>query len=531
MLIVQRTEASFCFIGGLPVKNALVTDAISLQPATTLASKLAVEIEKILDTKLTEAEKIERLIASYQVIESRLQAVLDTVGEAVCIIDENDQVVAWNSQSERLYGIATDEIIGKPIECFFSNLLLTKVMKNHQMVIETYHNPCPGTHVLINASPVRLADKVIGGVCAERNITELVHLNQKLSQTSLEVQSLKEEIDKINSKTDCFSAIYGHSSLIVESVSMARRVSATNVPILLRGESGSGKEIFARAIHNTSQRSGDFVAINCGAITATLFESELFGYQSGAFTGADRKGKTGLFEKAHGGTLFLDEIGELPKEMQVKLLRVLQEKSFYRVGGDKPVKVDVRIIAATHRDLEQMITQREFRDDLYYRLNVVTMSLPALRERLEDIPELVHRGLHHFSTIHGKKFTKVEPAVMAVFLDYSWPGNVRELYNVLERLVILADSDTLTLDYLPDNLLSVKPRSHERKPVSGSVDLLTVTSATERELIERILEETHYNKASAAKKLGIPRSTLYYKMRQLGLCVNKLTVSLNNGHN
>ncbi len=464
-----------------------------------------------------EPAMIECLIELYYQQGARLQAVLDTVSEAICIIDDNDQVVAWNGRAEQLYGISAAQIIGEPIERFFSNLLLTKVMKERQEVIEKYHKPCSGTHVLINAKPIRLTDKVIGGICAERDITEMVQLHQKLSETNLEVQSLKQEIDKIQFQTDCFSSICGHSRSIVEAVNMARKIAATNVPILLRGESGSGKEVFSRAIHKASQRSGLFMAINCGAIPVTLFESELFGYQPGAFTGADRKGKAGLFEKAHGGTLFLDEVGELPKEMQVKLLRVLQEKCFYRIGGDKPVNVDVRIIAATHRDLEKMIDQGEFRDDLYYRLNVVSMNLPSLRERPEDIPELVHKGLQHFGIIHNKEITKVDPAVMAAFLEYNWPGNVRELYNVLERLVILTESEFLGIDDLPANFHCVKMYAKNKLQASAAIDLPSATNAMERELIKQVLQEKNYNKAATAKKLGIPRSTLYYKMQQLGL--------------
>ena len=356
---------------------------------------------------------LERLMELYRTQEVRMQAILNTVGEAVCMIDEENHVVFWNECAEQLYGITANEIIGVPIENFFSNLWVTKVMKEGQAIKEKYHNPRSGTHVLINANPVHSGNRIIGGVSSERNITEVVHLNKELSRTSLEVKSLKEEIDKINAESDAFSVICGHNSAILDTVRMARKVAAANIPVLLRGESGTGKELFARAIHATSRRSGKFIGINCGAIPFNLFESELFGYQAGAFTGADRKGKAGLFEMAHGGTLFLDEIGELPREMQVKLLRVLQESSFYRVGGDKPISVNVRIIAATNRDLEKMIVLREFRDDLYYRLNVVTMYLSPLRERREDIPELVHRGLQHFGHVHNKKIVRVEPAVMA----------------------------------------------------------------------------------------------------------------------
>lgn len=462
-------------------------------------------------------ESFEQLLTLYQLQQARLEALLDTVNEAVCIIDESDKVVVWNRHAELLYGIAINEIIGRPIEGFFSNLMLTKVMKERRTVHEQYHTPCPDTHVLINARPVKLSGEVIGGVCAERDITEVVQLNQKLSQTHQEVQTLKQEIDKIYSQSDSFSSIYGHGPAIREAVSVARRVAATTVPVLLRGESGTGKELFARAIHDASQFSGPFIAINCGAISPNLFESELFGYQPGAFTGADRKGKIGLLEQANGGTLLLDELGDMPKDMQVKLLRVLQDKSFYRVGGNKAIHIDVRIIAATHRNLEEMIKRGEFREDLYYRLNVVAVSLPSLRDRLDDIPELVHKGIQHYGTIHNKKISKVNPALMAAFIQYPWPGNIRELFNVLERLVILADSDHLGVENLPANFcqLLYPIENLEACAVDGS--LLAKTISLEKEVIGRVLAEHHFNKAAAAKKLGIPRSTLYYKMQKLGL--------------
>lgn len=472
-------------------------------------------IEKQQSEKIIES--YEQLSKLYQLQQARLEALLDTVNEAVCIIDEADKVVVWNHHSETLYGIAVDEIINQPIERFFSNLMLTKVMKERRTVYEQYHTPCPDTHVLINARPVKLAGQVIGGVCAERDITEVVQLNQKLTQTHEEVQSLKQEIDKIHSQSDSFSAIYGHSTAIREAISIARRIAGTTVPVLLRGESGTGKELFARAIHDASQFYGPFIAINCGAISPNLFESELFGYQPGAFTGADRKGKIGLLEQANGGTLLLDELGDMPKDMQVKLLRVLQDKSFYRVGGNKAIHIEVRIIAATHRNLEEMIKNGEFREDLYYRLNVVAVSLPSLRERLDDIPELVHKGIQHYGTVHNKNISKVNPALMAAFIQYPWPGNIRELFNVLERLIILADSDQLGVDNLPANFCKLLYHMETLDACAVEGGLLARTISMEKEVIGKVLEEHHFNKSAAAKQLGIPRSTLYYKMQKLGL--------------
>jgi transcriptional regulator with PAS, ATPase and Fis domain len=286
---------------------------------------------------------------------------------------------------------------------------------------------------------------------------------------------------------------------------------------LLRGESGTGKELFARAIHDASQVSGPFIAINCGAISPNLFESELFGYEPGAFTGADRKGKVGLLEQANKGTLLLDELGDMPKDMQVKLLRVLQDKSFYRVGGNKAIHIDVRMIAATHRNLEEMIKNGEFREDLYYRLNVVAVSLPSLRDRLDDIPELVHKGIQHYGTIHNKNISKVNPALMAAFIQYPWPGNIRELFNVLERLVLLADGDQLGVEHLPANFCQLIYSAENVDACAAVGGLLEKTISLEKEVIGKVLAELHFNKAAAAKKLGIPRSTLYYKMQKLGL--------------
>ncbi|SDD40354.1 sigma 54-interacting transcriptional regulator [Sporomusa acidovorans] len=496
-------------------------DIVENYPANLLRTPVLFEDDQKIVGISTPESLIDALLTQYHLQQARMTAVLDTVGESVCIIDPNNKVVVWNKRAERLYGIAADSILGNRIDNFFTNLLVKKALAEQLVVKDQYHKPCSSTHVLINAAPIFLKSEVVGGVSAERDITEVVTLNQELTRTSRKVQSLESQIDKINAGTDAFANVSGHSPGIVTAVSMARRVAATNAPLLIRGESGTGKEVFARAVHTASGRQGKFMEINCGAIPANLFESELFGYQSGAFTGADKKGKVGLIELADGGTVFLDEIGEMPKEMQVKLLRVLQEKSFYRVGGEKPIQVDVRIISATHRDLEEMIVTGDFREDLYYRLNVVTLYLPPLRDRREDIPELVYRKLKNFTANSNQEavINKVDPALMAVFLEHDWPGNVRELNNILERLVILTDGDSLTTANLPPNFLT---NGHHGKPIdklpeNAKLKTIPELSTLERLLIEQTLKEVNFNKAMAAKKLGIPRSTLYYKMHQFNL--------------
>ncbi|MHC1758399.1 MAG: sigma-54 interaction domain-containing protein [Negativicutes bacterium] len=460
-------------------------------------------------------DMFQQVLDSQRLQQDRLAAVLDTVNEAVTIVDADNKVVAWNARAELLYGIKAAEILQQPIAHFFSNLMVSEVIQHHGVVSDKYHAPCPGTHVLINARTIMSEDRMVGGVSAERDITELVQLNQQLSETNQEMQSLKKTLNDIHTQKDPFFSIHGRGEAIRNAVSLARRVAMTSVPVLLRGESGTGKELFARAIHEASQVSGPYVAINCGAIPANLFESELFGYQPGAFTGADRKGKGGLLEKANGGTVLLDEVGDLPREMQVKLLRTLQEKSLYRVGGNESIPVDFRVIAATNRNLEEMIRAGEFREDLYYRLNVVAISLPPLRERLDDIPELFHRGLQYYCALHNKNITRIDPSLMTALVQYQWPGNIREFLNVLERIVILAEGDTLGIDDLPHELIhrAFNRVTQEERPSR----LSDATDGLERDSIARILAEVGYNKSVAAQKLGIPRSTLYYKIHKLGI--------------
>lgn len=450
-------------------------------------------------------------------VRSFFEAVLCQVNESVCGIDKLHRVVVWNPKAEELYEIKSEQILAARIEDFFSNLRVSNCMHEKKELKGHYHQPCDGTHVLINSAPVMAEDKVIGGLSVEKDITELVQLNQELTKASSQVKLLEQEIRKISGLDCAFRKLIGRSQAMQSLIAFGKKISTTDATVLLRGESGTGKELLARAIHQNSPRHmNPFIVVNCGAIPNNLFESELFGYEGGAFTGADRKGKPGMFELANGGTLFLDEVGEMPVEMQAKLLRVLQEGVFYRVGGSEPVQVNVRVLAATHRDLETMISRRQFREDLYYRLNVVSLEIPPLRERREDIPELVHLFLQEFCQKYDKSIKKVEPAVMTSFLDYIWPGNVRELKNAVERLAVLTDGDIIDEQSLPENLRRNTYISLVTSPVSQG-KLMNVAVEAEKQLILKTLQQVRGNRSEAARVLGIPRSTLYYKLRQLGI--------------
>ena len=324
------------------------------------------------------------------------------------------------------------------------------------------------------------------------------------SRTKHELAGLRREVHQRFE----FSNIIGKSKSMQEVFELIRRVARSTSTVLIEGKSGTGKELVAKAIHyNSPRNSRPFVAINCSAITETLLESELFGHMKGSFTGAVAN-KKGLFEEAQGGTIFLDEIGEISAALQVKLLRVLQDHEIRRVGGNQSLKVDVRVIAATNRDLAEAVRQKEFRDDFYYRLNVVTIHLPALRERVEDIPILAQHFLAKYTKESGAAVTQISKETMRALMQYPWPGNIRELENVIERAITLGAEEEIRLEDLPDSL--------RREEGGSQLDAIPVEMSmqdVEKAHIERVLRHTGGQVSQAARLLGIDRRTIYRKMQ------------------
>jgi DNA-binding NtrC family response regulator len=332
-------------------------------------------------------------------------------------------------------------------------------------------------------------------------------------ERAMERERLKREVEILSGEAgERYHLVVAKSSnmnLAVESAKMAATAKST---VLLLGESGTGKELFARAIHNWSERkSGPFIAVNCVGLSKELFESELFGHEKGAFTGAHQL-KKGKMELAHGGTVFLDEIGDISTEIQTKLLRFLQEKEFERVGSTKPIQVDVRIIAATNRKLLELVKEGRFRDDLYYRLNVVPIALPALRERKEDIPALVDYYVHRFSKETKKNFTDATPEAMAKLMSYDWPGNARELANVIERAIVLGRGPQITLQDLSPVIASKAPDA-----VVDGLPYREALDACRQQIIAKALSRTQGNRAAAAKLLDIERRHLLRLMKCFGI--------------
>ncbi len=335
-----------------------------------------------------------------------------------------------------------------------------------------------------------------------------------------EREHLRREVGRLRAEVRAdrrFGEIVARSPAMIRALEVAGKVARHPSPVLLSGASGTGKELMARLIHRESERSsGPFVPVNCGAIPENLLESEFFGYLKGAFTGADRD-RGGLFEAAHQGTLFLDEVGELPANLQVKLLRVLQDGEVRRLGGTQSKAVDVRVVAATNRDLESLVQEGDFREDLYYRLAVVPIHLPPLRSRKDEIPELVHHFLERHRERLGVRVASIAPEAMEALLAYPWPGNVRELENLLERVSVLAEGPEIGMDDLPGTILHPAP---ERAPLAFSGDDLSVKrhgAELERVLISRAMERTGGNKTQAAELLELSPRALRYKLKDYGL--------------
>ncbi len=438
-------------------------------------------------------------------LNDRLSRVLGTVTDGVIVVDAHGAIGQINPVAERLLGIreplagtaSIQDLVLDP-EPLAELLERGREFLDREMDLRSGQGP---QHCLASGKPILGAGGAVrGAVLFVNPINKLKRLVNRFSGAQA---------------TFRFEDILGRGEALAKAVQLGRAASENDSNVLLTGESGTGKEMFAQSIHNQSaRRRGPFVAVNCGAIPRELIASELFGYQDGAFTGAARGGRPGKFELAGGGTLFLDEIGDMPLEQQVALLRVLQDRTITRLGGDRAFLVDVRIICATHKDLREEARRGTFRQDLYYRLNVSTLRLPPLREHPEDVPLL----LEAFLRKQGREGLDIDPAVVAALQAHPWPGNIREFQNVVERMVLAARGRRITAEHLPEELIRPAQAPAPPAPVaSGPVRLRDLLAEEEREDILACLRSARGNMTRAAQSLGISRNTLYRKMEKFGI--------------
>ncbi|WP_461614139.1 sigma 54-interacting transcriptional regulator [Clostridium sp. Marseille-QA1073] len=447
--------------------------------------------------------------------------ILDNIHEAVCICDINGIVTYWNKSSEKLYKVKAKDIIGLKVTEHFNNPLIPKVLKEGKAIENIRHEPMKGKSVILSVIPIYNSKKeMVAVVSTDRDVTEVVSLSRKLESANAKVEMLSNAYNKEIANNYSFSYIGGKSKKIIEAINLCQKVAPSSASVLITGESGTGKEVFAKAIHEASGRNGQFVAINCSAIPENLLESELFGYVEGAFTGATKKGKMGMFEFANNGTLFLDEIGDMPLGMQSKLLRVLQDGVIYKLGSGKPIYTNARIIAATNKDLKKSIKEETFRNDLFYRLAIVQVELPSLRERKEDIKDLINLFISQVSKNEGIEIKEIDNRIYNILSSYKWEGNIRELKNVIQRMVLLSNGECISVDSIPKYILSYEDEKYfvnKDIDLDDKYNLEKMVKTLESEIIGEVMNITGGNKVKAAEILKIKRSTLYYKLKQYNM--------------
>lgn len=467
----------------------------------------------------TEAVQLAEQITDLKEIQTMLQAIIQSSDEAISVVDDQGRGLLINPAYTRITGLTKDQVIGKPasIDIYEGDSMHMKVLQTKKPVRGVNMRVGPKhKEVIVNVAPIIVDGYLKGSVGVIHDVSEIQTLTHELNRARQIIRTLQAKYS--------FDDIIGASEEMKLPIEQAKLSARTPATVLLRGESGTGKELFAHAIHNASDRKfNKFVRVNCAAISESLLESELFGYDEGAFTGASRGGKVGFFEEANQGSIFLDEIGELPANIQAKLLRVLQEREIIRVGGTKPISINVRVIAATNINLEHAIANGSFREDLYFRLNRMPIFIAPLRKRKEDLRELAEHLIHKINQEYGRSIEGITEAAIHKMQIYNWPGNVRELENILGRAIIFMKLNETIIDiqHIPDFIEEI-PLKQEKLLMepSGYVSgkpLSEIIDQYEAEIIQQAFDTHKGNKTLTAKALGISVRNLYYKMEKLKL--------------
>lgn len=443
------------------------------------------------------------------------ETILDSIRNGVVITDQLGKVIFFSKSYGEFLGIKPEETLGR--HC-------TEVIENSRMhiVAETEvpeindTQSIRGQAMVVQRIPIRIDGQglFVFGQVMFKDVRDVHTLSSRLNLLESKVEFYEKELTDLRSSKYTLQHIVGSSTGILELKQLAFRAAEIDAPVLITGESGTGKELFAHAIHYASKRRlYPFIRLNCSAIPRELLEAELFGYEPGAFTGASNKGKAGKFELANRGSIFLDEISDLPMEMQPKLLRVLEEKEFEHLGGNRLIKSNFRLIAATNENLEDLVARGKFRKDLFYRLNVIPISILPLRKRIEDLPQIAEHLMKKLSREHGTKMASFSPAVMQIFRSYPWPGNVRELSNILERTLFALDGDQTQVRHLPLFMQDLGRESSKQ----DNATLKRLRNDMEKETLMQTIRISNFNKNQAARLLGIHRTTLYKKMKKLNI--------------
>ncbi|GAX90337.1 sigma-54-dependent Fis family transcriptional regulator [Effusibacillus lacus] len=520
--------------------NTPLTETRDILLSNNVAHAVVVDDEGIVHGVVAKGDLIQGFLMATEQLANHVQCLIEHLDDAVVAIDRNHRIHTFNSPAERLFQQPQFAVLDQTVESMLPQVGEDMIYALHAHApLASKKILLPETVALASFAPVVYRDQVIGSIAILKDLSAYEKMAHELETTKKLERMLESAIDgkylhafTHGTALDRIVTRNGEMELLKKQAYLAAQTLST---VLITGESGTGKELFAQAIHEISGRPGKYVKVNCAAIPVEMLESEFFGYADGAFTGARKGGKPGKFELADGGTLFLDEIGDMPLSLQAKLLRVLQEKEFERLGDTRTRQVNVRIVAATNKRLEDLIREGRFREDLYYRLHVIHLEIPPLRNRPEDLPPLCEELIRKLNQRIGKKVVGITPAAIEILKKYDWPGNVRELENVLERAMNLESSEWIEVHHLPSGLLSARRNNVFAGTLSvGNMPAGTfpkgdipdgplqmekrdLLEAAEKNLIVQVLKESGGNRSLAAKQLGISRSTLYQKMRRYGI--------------
>lgn len=488
------------FVGGQAVISAtkkLGYHGVLIESGNEAIIEIIKYAKNLLEVQIREKEKAEIL-----------KSIIDFAYDGIIGMDKNGLITVFNPVAEKITGIKAESAIGKPVDDVVENTRMDYVLKKGEAELSDIQH-IGDISIVTNRVPIVVEGEIIGVVATFQELNKIQKMESKIRKKLL----YKGHIARFK-----FQDIIGNSELIQQAKQKSQQYAKVDSTVLILGETGTGKELFAQSIHNASSRyDKPFVAVNCAALPENLLESELFGYVEGAFTGARKGGKTGLFELAHEGTIFLDEISEMSPMLQARFLRVLQEKEVVRLGDDGVIPIDVRIVAATNRDLYSQVEKGDFREDLFYRLCVLRLELPPLRERTEDIPALTRYFIKEKSKTIGKNIKNISNEALVRLSSHPWPGNVRQLENIIERSVVLCESKILDTDIIievmrgdPNFLTEGKQNTY-----SGIPEDEGLLKNAEVEIIKRVLDETKGNKNLAAEKLGISVTTLWRRLKSL----------------
>ena len=499
--LIEIKEQNYHWVVGdnisVKIAKQLGMNALLIRSGKEALVQAILEAERVAQVRKQEIEKTKRI-----------ESIINFAYDGIISIDQKGVIDTFNPQAEDIFDKKAYKVIGKNIKEILPTMDLLKV--THKGYEEKDKMWTIGDKKIVaNVIPIKINNEIIRVIATFHRISQI----QKMEQRIREELYLKGHVAE-----NTFEDIIGQSPAIAVTKEEAENYAQVDSPLLIYGETGTGKELFAQAIHNASPRKNNpFVAFNCAAIPENLLESELFGYVGGAFTGAKKEGKMGLFEQAHKGTIFLDEIGEISPDIQARLLRVLQERKIRRVGDDKLTPVDVRIVVSTNKDLYQLVEKKKFREDLYYRINVLNLNLPPIWERRKDVPLLVNFFIKKYRQRLKKAVEGISTEGIQILENYTWPGNVRQLENIMERLMVRTQEDYIKtslvreiMNSLPGNKLELNIDGVFKSDMS--ISLMGNLEGIERNIIKRVVQEEKGNKAAAAKRLGISRTTLWRKL-------------------